>query len=80
LQIVDNQEPDAVLALHAPGSGADRVDRLIGRRFDIKRQGNMLLRNLGQAVEIPCLDLAFAHCIASNPALFGQHTLAQLLS
>jgi hypothetical protein len=32
LQIVGAQEPDAVLALQAPGPGADRVDRQVGRK------------------------------------------------
>jgi hypothetical protein len=40
----------------------------------------MLLRDLSKAVEIPRFDLPFAYGIARNPALFGQHALAQLLA
>ena len=52
----------------------------IGSRFDRKRHGSVLLRDLGKAVEIPLVDLPFAHRIARNPALFGEDALAQLLA
>jgi hypothetical protein len=51
-----------------------------GKVSDIERYAGVLLRDLGEAVEIPQFNLPFAHRIARNPSLFGQHALAQLLA
>lgn len=57
----------------------DRTDRHIGGRLDRGRHNGML-RDLGETVEIPQMDLPFAHGIARNPDLFDQYTLAPLLA
>ena len=79
LQIVDDDEAEAVLALEPPRPGAQRRHGDAGRVVDEEGQPRQLLRGVHEFREILLAHLAAADAVAGDARVLGQDAGGQLL-
>ena len=78
LQVIDDDQAEALLAFEPPGAGAQGADGQ--RRGIVDIHGNLVqgLAGRNQPVEIGVAQFAFAHFVRRNIGLFGDNTRRQL--
>ena len=79
LEIVDDDQADAVLPLHAAGAGAQRGDGEARRVVDVERQRLELAGGAREVAEILLADLAHAEVLRADPRLLGEDAGGELV-
>ena len=79
LEIVDDDEAEAPLALQPPRAGGELGDGDAAGLVDIKRQMLQLLGDLDDAVELVGIDAAAADALGRNIGLLGDDAGGELL-
>ena len=78
LQIVDDDQVEAMGALEAAGAGGQPPDRHGACRVDIKRQGLDLEHRVADFLVLGCVDRALADHIAGDAGVIGDPAHGEL--
>ena len=79
LQVVDDDQPQALLTLQAPGAGAQRRYRQRRRVVDEQLQCGQTLARLDKLVEILMADIAAPDAVRGNTRFLGENSGGELL-
>jgi hypothetical protein len=79
LQIVDDDQPDILLALQPPGARRDLGDGDAAGVVDIERQGGEILHGQDELLPLALGELAVADLPHLDLGLLGQDTRRELL-
>ena len=79
LQVVDHDQVEPVLGLHAPGLGARLEHGEGGRVVDVDRRLRQPARRIGQARPVARVEVAGAHLVGVHLGLGAEQPLHELL-
>ena len=79
LQVVDDEQAEALLALEPARAGRELGDRDAAGLVDVERQRGHLLAGLDQALELGLVDHAAADLLRGDAGLLGEDAGGELL-